>query len=87
MQCPYCREEIHDESKKCKHCGGDLYHCPDCNKMVGVSKKDKWVGMARGGHQETGSCLNCGKQLFGPSCFIATAAYGSPYSVEVNSRS
>lgn len=24
MQCPYCREEVHDEAVKCKHCGSSI---------------------------------------------------------------
>src|SRR5512133_4056502 len=28
MQCPYCKEEVHDEAIKCKHCGSTIGHLP-----------------------------------------------------------
>jgi hypothetical protein len=28
MQCPYCKEEVHDEAVKCKHCGSNIGTLP-----------------------------------------------------------
>lgn len=66
MPCPYCSEQITNTATRCKHCGGELLPCPNCKRNVAVETKRKFVGLLRGGVQDTKKCLNCGKQLAGP---------------------
>lgn len=81
--CPYCGQPVLKTANKCNHCTGNLPVCPKCNQTVAVEEKNKFVGMARGGTQKVGFCKICGTKLYGPDCFIATAAFGSPLDAEV----
>lgn len=82
--CPYCGQPILSGSTRCGHCGGTLAACPRCKRTVAVTTQNKWVGIARGGTQIVEYCANCGTKLSGPDCFIATAAFGTPFATEVN---
>ena len=66
IPCPYCSEGITKTSTRCKHCSGELIHCPRCNKNVAVVSKEKLVGFVRGGTNTIQKCRDCGKQLTGP---------------------
>jgi uncharacterized membrane protein len=35
MQCPYCKEEVHDEAIKCKHCGSNIGTLPGVTSVSG----------------------------------------------------
>jgi hypothetical protein len=35
MQCPYCKEEVHDEAVKCKHCGSNIGTLPGLTAASG----------------------------------------------------
>ena len=72
--------------KFCSECGDSLSEirfCSQCKEMVPVKVGEMFVGVARGGYQETQDCRICNTRLSGPSCFIATAAFGSSYTSEV----
>jgi hypothetical protein len=58
-------------------------NCPACRTVVATRVTQKFVGVARGGHQPVYHCIQCGKKLAGPDCFIATAAYGSTHEPHV----
>lgn len=83
MKCPYCHEPIDDDARRCKHCAGELLPCPNCGGNVGVETKSKFVGLARGGTKDVKKCMNCGKVLYGPQCFVATAVYTAPDCREI----
>jgi len=74
--------------KYCTECGSplaEISYCPTCQQTVAAKVGEQWVGAARGGYAEVLDCTKCGKRLSGPSCFIATAAFGSPMAAEVMS--
>ena len=80
------RNEAQFTRKFCTECGdplAEIEFCPQCQKKVPVRIGEKFVGVARGSYQETRDCMLCGKRLAGPSCFVATAAFGSPFAAEV----
>lgn len=66
MECDYCHEQVPGDSRRCKHCGGELYPCKRCRRRVGVETRRKWVGFLRGGSQDVKRCLHCGSHLHGP---------------------
>jgi len=66
VACPYCVEPIDEAATRCKHCAGELRHCPNCGRNVGLTTKQKFVGVLRGGMKVQSRCVNCGKVLDGP---------------------
>lgn len=64
--CPYCRASIAQDALRCQHCAGELKYCPGCRSVVGMTAKQKFVGMARGGMKTQYRCMTCGRVLDGP---------------------
>ena len=79
VTCPACQEGLKGFVARCPHCTSVLnwMDCPACQRKVSARVTQKFVGVARGGHQPVYHCSRCGKKLAGPDCFVATAAYGS----------
>jgi len=64
--CPYCQNGIHPEATRCVHCGGEGRYCKRCKKAQGMTIKQKFVGIARGGTKTQFRCMGCGAVLDGP---------------------
>ena len=41
-KCPFCSEEIQDETIKCSYCGGMLDKYKDWNEMLDKKQPEKW---------------------------------------------
>lgn len=85
VHCPACREPLKGHVARCPHCTSVLnwMNCGTCKRVVATRVTQKFVGVARGGHQPVYHCIHCGTKLAGPDCFIATAAYGSAHEPSV----
>jgi hypothetical protein len=55
--CPYCRTPIHQEARRCQACAGDLRYCSNCKANVGMTSKQKFVGIVRGGTKTQYRCM------------------------------
>lgn len=64
--CPYCFGTIDALATRCKHCAGELRYCRRCGDNVGVTTKEKFVGLFRGGHQTQYRCMRCDRVVAGP---------------------
>lgn len=64
--CPYCNEPISTGATRCKHCAGEMRACPACGDIVGLTTKQKFVGLARGGMKVQSRCMRCNRVLDGP---------------------
>lgn len=49
------------------HCGGHYFWCKHDKANMPVNTKSKWVGMARGGRQDSHRCMKCGRIIAGAS--------------------
>jgi len=65
-QCPYCTSQISRDALRCAHCSGELKWCSRCKELVGMTSKQKFVGLARGGMKAQYRCMKCAKTLDGP---------------------
>lgn len=65
-ECPYCHSGIHPDASRCPSCSGELKFCSSCREHVGVTSKQKFVGMARGGMKTQYRCMKCGRVVDGP---------------------
>lgn len=66
VACPYCGSNIHPEASRCAACSGELRFCPRCVAMRGLTSKQKFVGVLRGGTKTQYRCKQCAKILDGP---------------------
>ena len=64
--CPYCQASMQGPATRCASCSGELKHCPECKTLVGMSSKQKFVGVLRGGMKTQYKCLRCRRTLDGP---------------------
>lgn len=64
--CDYCRSEIAAEATRCPHCAGEFRYCRTDGRLVGVTAKEKFVGLLRGGKKTQLRCVICGDVLEGP---------------------
>ena len=53
-------------AKRCPHCAGEFMFCPKDSRLVGLTGKQKFVGLVRGGTKTQRKCMHCGKVLDGP---------------------
>lgn len=65
-ECPYCHSAIHPDASRCPACSGELKYCRSCGKHRGVTSKQKFVGLARGGMKTQYRCMVCGRVVDGP---------------------
>lgn len=64
--CDYCTREISAAATRCPHCAGEFRYCPTDKRYVGLTSKQKFVGLMRGGHQTQYRCISCDRVLDGP---------------------
>lgn len=78
-RCRYCQEEIADTDKECPHCGEKF---PENEPPIGARTSRAYhKGMS---YAAGTSSLDGDKKEKKEYCFIATAAYGTPYSKEID---
>lgn len=66
IECAYCTRSISSVALRCEHCGGDFRYCKRCDDLVGVTSRQKFVGLLRGGTKTQYNCIDCGYTLDGP---------------------
>lgn len=64
--CDYCTTQIPAGATRCPQCAGQFYFCPTDKRHVGVTSKQKFVGLMRGGTKTQYRCMHCGRVLDGP---------------------
>jgi hypothetical protein len=64
--CPYCTTPIARKALRCASCGGELKFCRGCAMPMGMTSKQKFVGLARGGMKTQYRCMKCNRVLDGP---------------------
>jgi hypothetical protein len=64
--CPYCTTAIPREAMRCTSCNGVIKYCPLCRQNVGVTTRQKFVGLPRGVSQTQYRCIRCGRVVDGP---------------------
>jgi hypothetical protein len=65
-ECPYCFTGIHPQATRCPSCGGERRFCPQCQSLQGMTSKQKFVGLVRGGTKTRFNCMGCNSVLDGP---------------------
>jgi hypothetical protein len=63
----------------CPVCKSAISYCQTCQAVTVSVLTRKWVGLgrSRSGYQYSAKCTACGSKVAGPSCFVATVAFGS----------
>ena len=64
--CPYCAATINAAALRCGSCAGELKYCKSCGQNVGMTSKQKFVGLIRGGMKTQFRCMKCDRVLDGP---------------------
>jgi hypothetical protein len=62
----------------CPACKTAISYCSNCKTITASNPTQKWVGVGRSksGYQFKVHCSQCSGKVEGPSCFVATAAFG-----------
>jgi hypothetical protein len=64
--CPYCTSPIARKALRCGSCAGELKFCRTCRMPMGMTSKQKFVGIVRGGMKTQYRCMKCRHILDGP---------------------
>lgn len=64
--CDYCTSEIPEQATRCPQCSGEFRRCPAEGRLVGMTTKQKFVGVLRGGTKTQYRCMHCDRVLDGP---------------------
>jgi len=86
-QCPECFEPVNQQATKCPHCTADIFHCSQCQAQVTAYTEYHRTSGFSWDEYEMAFCTRCNTQVGGPAksgCFIATAAYGTALSPEID---
>lgn len=63
----------------CPVCRTPIAYCRHCKQVTASTLTRKWVGVGRSmsGYQYATECSNCGSNISGPSCYVATEIFGT----------